>query len=128
MKRDGMQVDPRTVSSDGFMINTFSVLMDFSAPFMDPSYSKMDKIDAEYFRKSARLDIEDVTKINASGEEAKEYYHGYKVLEGGESAFILLSSARPLFTILDSSFVAKLYLRNLLLSHLLYALWPLPSF
>lgn len=93
MKRDGMQVDPRTVSSDGFMINTFSILMDFSAPFMDPSYSKMDKIDPEFFRKSARLDIEDVTKINASGEEAKEYYHEYQVPEGGELALDLLFSA-----------------------------------
>lgn len=84
MKRDGMQVDPRTVSSDGFMINTFSVLMDFSTPFMDFSYSKIDKIDPEYFRKSARLNIEDVTKINATGEEAKEYYHGYQIPENGE--------------------------------------------
>lgn len=86
MKRDGMQVDPRTVSSDGFMINAFSVLMDFSAPFMDASFSKIDKIDAEYFRKSARLDIQDVTKINATGEEAKEYYHDYQVPGGGKVA------------------------------------------
>lgn len=84
MKRDGMQVDPRTVSSDGFMINAFSILMDFSAPFMDASYSKIDKIDPEYFRKSTRLDIQDVTKINATGEEAKEYYNGYQVMEGGK--------------------------------------------
>lgn len=87
MKRDGMQVDPRTVSSDGFMINAFSVLMDFSAPFMDATYSKMDKIDPEYFRKSARLDIQDVTKINATGEEAKEYYNGYQVAADGKKSF-----------------------------------------
>lgn len=77
-----MQVDPRTVSSDAFMINAFSVLMDFSAPFMDASYSKIDKIDPEYFGKTARLDIQDLTKINASGEDAKEYYHDYKIPEG----------------------------------------------
>jgi ubiquitin conjugation factor E4 B len=79
-----MQVDPRTVSSDGFMINSFNVLMDFSAPFMDGSFSKIDKIDPEYFRKSIRMDIQDVTKINASGEEAKEYYSGYTVAAGSK--------------------------------------------
>lgn len=84
MKRDGMQVDPRTVATDAFMINAFSVLMDFSSPFMDASYSKIDKIDAEYFRKTKRLDIKDLTKINSSGEDAKEYYHDYEVPQGCE--------------------------------------------
>lgn len=84
MKRDGMQVDPRTVSSDAFMINAFSVLMDFSLPFMDASYSKIDKIDAEYFKKTNRLDISEMTKINASGEDATKYYSDYQIPEGGE--------------------------------------------
>ena len=79
-----MQVDPRTVSTDAFMINAFSVLMVFSAPFMDANYSKIDKIDAEYFRKTNRVDISDVTKINASGEDAKEYYHDYTVPDGSK--------------------------------------------
>lgn len=66
------------------MINLFSILMDLSAPFMDASYSKIDKIDAEYFRKSKRIAIQEMTKINATGEEAKDYYNGYEVTEGGE--------------------------------------------
>lgn len=70
-----MRVDRRTVSSDGFMINNFSVLMDFATPFMDASYSRIDKIDVEYFRKcKGRIDISEMTKIHATSEEAKEYY------------------------------------------------------
>ena len=74
-RRDGMRVDRRTVSSDGFMINNFSVLMDFATPFMDASYSRIDKIDVEYFKKcKGRIDISEMTKIHATSEEAKEYY------------------------------------------------------
>lgn len=77
-----MRVDRRTVSSDGFMINTFSVLMGLAAPFMDLSFSKIDKIDAEYFRKCrGRIDIKEVTKIHATGDEAKEYYNDYAMTD-----------------------------------------------
>lgn len=92
MKRDGMRVDRRTVSSDGFMINTFSVLMDLAAPFMDLSFSKIDKIDSEYFRKcKGRIDVSEVTKIHATADEAKEYYSGSGT-DAGESQPLSLHS------------------------------------
>lgn len=70
-----MRIDRRTVSSDGFMINLFVVLLDLAAPFTDASYSKLDKVDPDYFRKcNGRIDISDMTKIHATLEEAKEYY------------------------------------------------------
>ena len=41
VKRGGMQVDPETVASDGFMINLQTVLLRFAEPFMDSKYSKV---------------------------------------------------------------------------------------
>lgn len=70
-----MQVDRRTVASDGFMINNLSVLMDFCTPFMDASFSKIDKIDPEYLRKcNGRIDVSEMTKMHATQQEAKEFY------------------------------------------------------
>jgi len=84
-----MRVDRRTVSSDGFMINNFSVLMDFATPFMDASYSRIDKIDVEYFKKcKGRLDISEMTKIHATSEEAKEYYAVGAEVAAGSPNFI----------------------------------------
>ena len=70
-----MRVNRQTVASDSFMINTFSVLVDFANPFMDAKYARIDKIDADYYRKcQGRLDISEMTKIHATSEEAKAYY------------------------------------------------------
>jgi ubiquitin conjugation factor E4 B len=40
-KRRAMQVDPRTVSSDGFMFNLTTCLDHLCEPFMDASFSKV---------------------------------------------------------------------------------------
>ncbi|KAI8373503.1 ubiquitin elongating factor core-domain-containing protein [Choanephora cucurbitarum] len=73
-KRAQMQVDPETVSSDGFMHNIAAVLLSFCDPFMDLRASKIDKIDPTFFRTSKRLDVTEDTKINATKEQSDAYY------------------------------------------------------
>ncbi|THV00828.1 hypothetical protein K435DRAFT_963795 [Dendrothele bispora CBS 962.96] len=72
-KRAGMQVDPATVSSDGFMVNLQVILYRFAEPFMDASYSKIDKIDPFYIARSKRIDIAEETRIKATSEEAAKW-------------------------------------------------------
>ncbi|CAD6576435.1 MAG: hypothetical protein TREMPRED_001677 [Tremellales sp. Tagirdzhanova-0007] len=72
-KRAGMRVDPRTVSSDGFMTNLHVVLLKLFEPVMDINFSKIDKVDPEYFRTSKRIRIDDETKIRGTKEEADSY-------------------------------------------------------
>lgn len=69
-KRGAMRVKAREVSSDGFMVNLFEMLMRFCEPFMDHKYSKIDRIDAEYLRRQRRFQIDDLTRLNASESEA----------------------------------------------------------
>ncbi|KAI9594512.1 ubiquitin elongating factor core-domain-containing protein [Syncephalis fuscata] len=74
-KRARMQVDPRTVSSDGFMTNLNFVLIALCEPFMDIKYTKINRIDTDYYRKpGALLNIDEETKINASKEETDAYF------------------------------------------------------
>lgn len=84
-KRRAMQVDPREVASDGFMMNITTTLDRFCEPFMDNDFSKVDKIDVRYFRRSPRIDISDETKINADQAAADKFY-AEKL--SGESNFI----------------------------------------
>ncbi|CAM1510471.1 Fc.00g008060.m01.CDS01 [Cosmosporella sp. VM-42] len=73
-KRRAMRVDPREVASDGFMMNVTTVLDRFCEPFMDNDFSKVDKIDVDYFRRQPRVDIKDETKLNADQAAADEFY------------------------------------------------------
>nr|CAG8450796.1 4777_t:CDS:10 [Entrophospora candida] len=73
-KRAQMQVDPLQVGTDGFLVNLTNVLLDFADPFMDAQYSKIDRIDIDYFRKSKRIDISQATKINANQQDSESYY------------------------------------------------------
>ncbi|CAH0045573.1 unnamed protein product [Clonostachys solani] len=84
-KRRALQVDPREVASDGFMMNITTILDRFCEPFMDNDFSKIDKIDVRYFKRKPRVDIKDETKINADQAAADEYY---SQTEAGESNFI----------------------------------------
>jgi ubiquitin conjugation factor E4 B len=84
-KRRALQVDPREVASDGFMLNITTILDRFCEPFMDNDFSKIDKIDVRYFKRKPRVDIKDETKINADQAAADEYY---SQTEAGESNFI----------------------------------------
>ncbi|PWW75289.1 hypothetical protein C7212DRAFT_280984 [Tuber magnatum] len=83
LKRGAIQVDPATVASDGFMLNINAVLTKLCEPFMDASFSKIDKIDIEYFRRQPRLDIHEETKINVDENRANEYYS--KKVEGSNN-------------------------------------------
>lgn len=73
-KRRALQVDLKTVSSDGFMVNVTVVLDRLCEPFMDASFSKIDRIDIDYLRRSPRVDIKDETKINADEKTSEEFY------------------------------------------------------
>lgn len=72
-KRGAMQVRARDVCTDGFMVNLFETVMRFCEPFMDAKYSKIDRIDVEYLRRQRRFAIDDLTRLNASEVEAKEW-------------------------------------------------------
>lgn len=73
-KRRAMQVDPREVASDGFMMNVTVVLDYLCEPFMDTTFSKVDRIDVGYFRRSPRVDIKEETKLNADQAQSDQFY------------------------------------------------------
>ena len=73
-KRRAMQVDAKTVSSDGFMINVTTCLDQLCEPFMDATFSKIDRIDVEYLRRSPRVDIKEETKLNADQRSSDRFY------------------------------------------------------
>ncbi|KAI8934381.1 hypothetical protein NX059_009117 [Plenodomus lindquistii] len=73
-KRRAIQVDGNTVSSDGFMVNVTIILDRLCEPFMDATFSKIDRIDIDYLRRSPRVDITDETKINADQKTSDEFY------------------------------------------------------
>ncbi|KAM3420953.1 hypothetical protein BST61_g4185 [Cercospora zeina] len=70
-----MRVDYRRVSSDGFMVNVTAVLDRLCSPFIDASFGKIDRIDADYLRRKPRVDISDETKINADQATSDEFYN-----------------------------------------------------
>ncbi|SMR61144.1 unnamed protein product [Zymoseptoria tritici ST99CH_1E4] len=73
-KKRAMRVDYRTVSGDGFLVNVTNALDRLSEPFMDASFSKIEKIDVDYLRRDPRVDISDETKINADQKASDEFY------------------------------------------------------
>ncbi|KAF9871176.1 ubiquitin elongating factor core [Colletotrichum karsti] len=73
-KRRALQVDPKEVSSDGFMMNLTVILDRFCSPFMDTTFSKVDRIEVEYFRRNPRVDIKEETKLNADQATSDAFY------------------------------------------------------
>ncbi|PLB54451.1 putative ubiquitin fusion degradation protein UfdB [Aspergillus steynii IBT 23096] len=73
-KRRAMQVDPNAVSSDGFMFNLTTCLDQLCEPFMDASFTKIDRIDANYLHRNPRVDLRDETKINADKHASDAFY------------------------------------------------------
>jgi ubiquitin conjugation factor E4 B len=73
-KRRALQVDPREVASDAFMMNVTVVLDYLCEPFLDNSFSKIDRIDVNYFRRNPRVDIKDETKLNADQAQSDAFY------------------------------------------------------
>lgn len=75
-KRRAMQVDKKLVSSDGFMINVTVCLDQLCEPFMDATFSKIDRIDFEYLRRQPRIDIKDETKLDIDQNASDNFYEG----------------------------------------------------
>ena len=73
-KRRAMQVDQKLVSSDGFMINVTVCLDQLCEPFMDATFSKIDRIDVDYLRRKPRVNIREETKLNADQHTSDEFY------------------------------------------------------
>ena len=73
-KRRATYVDEKAVSSDGFMINVTAILDRLSEPIVESTFSKIEKIDVNYLRKSPRVEISDETKINADQKTSDEFY------------------------------------------------------
>ncbi|KAI4143344.1 MAG: hypothetical protein LQ340_007039, partial [Diploschistes diacapsis] len=73
-KRRALRVDHKTVSSDGFMINITVTLDQLCEPFMDASFSKIDRIDVDYLRRNPRVDIKEETKLNADQQRSDRFY------------------------------------------------------
>jgi len=75
-RRTGSHVDPRTVASDGFILNCQAILLRLAEPFMDARYSKLDRVDPKYVAYSTRIDIKEQTRLKASSEEAAKWAEG----------------------------------------------------
>ncbi|KAH9431338.1 hypothetical protein MCOR02_008633 [Pyricularia oryzae] len=73
-KRRAMQVDPKEVSSDGFMLNVTFVVNELCQPFMDTTFSKVGRIDIDYLRRSPRVDLKEETKLNADQQQSDAFY------------------------------------------------------
>lgn len=73
-KRRAIQVDPKDVASDGFMMNITVILDYLCEPFMDTTFSKIDRIDIGYFRRNPRVDIKEETKLNADQAQSDSFY------------------------------------------------------
>ncbi|KAI0913526.1 ubiquitin fusion degradation protein 2 [Ustulina deusta] len=64
-KRRALQVKATEVASDGFMVNVTAILDKLCEPFMDSTFSKINKVDLDYLRRTPRVDMSDETKLNA---------------------------------------------------------------
>ncbi|OAX85301.1 hypothetical protein ACJ72_00331 [Emergomyces africanus] len=84
-KRRALQVDPKTVSSDGFMFNITTCLDQLCEPFMDAAFTKIDRIDIGYLKRKPRVQMRDETKINADQHASDAFYDQ---VEAGTSNFI----------------------------------------
>jgi ubiquitin conjugation factor E4 B len=84
-KRRALRPDASKLSSDGFLLNVTVVLDGLCEPFMDTTFSKVSRIEVEYFKRKPRVDISDETKLNADENASEEFY---KNEAAGTSNFI----------------------------------------
>jgi ubiquitin conjugation factor E4 B len=73
-KRRATWVNSKEVASDGFMVNVTTILDRLCEPFMDSTFSKINRIDVNYLRRNPRVEITDETKINADQKASDEFY------------------------------------------------------
>ncbi|KII86779.1 hypothetical protein PLICRDRAFT_43444 [Plicaturopsis crispa FD-325 SS-3] len=88
VKRGGMQVEPETVATDSFMVNLQSVILRFAEPFMDAKYTKIDRIDPQYYAHSSRIDLKEETRIKSTSEEANAWAADNQASDGALPNFI----------------------------------------
>lgn len=74
--RTGSHAKASKLPSDGFMFNISYLLVRLSMPFLDyPVFSKLDKIDPDYFGpKNKLLNVKEDARMYSSSSEADEYY------------------------------------------------------
>ncbi|OAL70661.1 hypothetical protein A7D00_4989 [Trichophyton violaceum] len=82
-KRRALNVDPKQVSSDGFMFNITTCLDQLCEPFMDATFTKIDRIELEYVQRKPRVQMRDETKINADQETSDAFYD--KIVDGSSN-------------------------------------------
>jgi len=80
--RRGDHADFTKLSSNSFVTNISLILIRLSQPFLDPSFTKIDKIDVDYFSKGKLIDIDEETRVNSTTAEATEYFHSQKQAQG----------------------------------------------
>ena len=73
-KRRAMRPDDRYISSDGFMVIVTVCLDMLCEPFMDATFSKINRVESEYFRRAPRVQIADETKVNADENASNAFY------------------------------------------------------
>ncbi|CAH9090875.1 unnamed protein product [Cuscuta europaea] len=71
--RAHIQVDPLSCASSGMFVNLSAVMLRLCEPFLDHNLSKRDKIDPSYVFFSERLELRELTCLNASSEEVSEW-------------------------------------------------------
>lgn len=76
--RRGDHADFTKLSSNAFVTNISLVLIRLSQPFLDPSLTKLDRIDLDYFSKGTLIDIKEETRVNSTTAEATEYFESRK--------------------------------------------------
>lgn len=84
-KRRAIQVNPKEVASDGFMMNVTAVLDRMCEPFMDTKFDRMERIDIDYFRRKPKVDIKEETKLNADQAQSDAFY---ATTAAGETNFV----------------------------------------
>ena len=78
--RKGYSSGEKYVAGDAIMYNISVILMKLSLPFLSyPVYSKIDKIDIDYFVKSSIIDVKEESRVNSSIEELTEEYPDQKL-------------------------------------------------
>ncbi|KAI2616310.1 ubiquitin conjugation factor E4 [Hypoxylon sp. NC1633] len=76
-KTRALQVKPTEVASDGFMVNLTAVLDQLCQPFMDATYTKINRIDTDYLRRDPRVNMSDETRLNADQTTAMTFQAEY---------------------------------------------------
>ncbi|XP_078436752.1 U-box domain-containing protein [Wolffia australiana] len=74
--RSRMRVDPLSSASSGTFVALSAVMLRLCEPFLDATTSKIDKIDTKYVLHDERLELRQLTALNASSEEVAAWVAG----------------------------------------------------